>query len=142
LLKITDKISIDENELHFDFVRSSGPGGQNVNKVASAVQLRFDVNGSPSLPDDVRERLTKIAGNKITENGILIIEAKRRRSQYQNRQDAISRLAAMIRKAAEKPRKRHKTKPPAEAKKRRLEMKRRRSEIKKMRKPISKKDIE
>ena len=106
MIEITDSISLDDSELHIDFVQASGPGGQNVNKVATQVQLRFNIN-SPSLPDEVRLRLMRIAKNKITENGDLLIQAKRFRAQEQNRQDAINRLVELVRKAAIPPKKAH-----------------------------------
>ncbi|MGB7293657.1 MAG: alternative ribosome rescue aminoacyl-tRNA hydrolase ArfB [Thermodesulfobacteriota bacterium] len=133
MIQITDKIFINESEIKEEFIRSSGPGGQNVNRVATAVQLRFDVANSPSLPSDVRNRLLRIAGRRATEEGILIIEASRYRSQEKNRKDALDRLIRLIVKAAQKPKKRRKTKPTYESIKRRLESKRRRSRIKKLR---------
>jgi len=132
MIEITDDISINESDLKIDFVQASGPGGQNVNKVASQVQLRFNIN-SPSLSEDVRSRLMKIAKNRITENDDLLISAKRYRSQEQNRQDAINRLVELIRKAAIPPKKRKPTRPTMASKEKRLESKRRRSEIKKLR---------
>ena len=137
MIHITPAISIDEREIELDFVRSSGPGGQKVNKVATAVQLRFDVRHSPSLPDDVRQRLTRLAGKRLTDDGVLIIEARRFRTQEQNRQDAINRLVELIRRAARKPRSRRKTQPTAASKQRRLESKRRRSDTKRWRRPVS-----
>jgi len=136
MIKITRTIAIDESELQQEFIRASGPGGQNVNKVATAVQLRFDVGNSPSLPNDVRERLIRLAGRRITEGGVLIIDARRFRTQERNRQDAIHRLVELIRKAAEKPKPRRKVKPTLESKRRRLKAKRRRSEKKQMRRPV------
>ena len=133
MIQVTPTIAIDENELQMEFVRSSGPGGQNVNKVATAVQLRFDVARSPSLPDDVRQRLISLAGSRITDKGILIIDAQRFRTQAANRQDAINRLVELVHKASRKPTVRHKTKPTLASRQRRLETKRRRSEVKHLR---------
>jgi ribosome-associated protein len=133
MIKITDQIAIDESEIEYDFVRASGPGGQHVNKAATAVQLRFDVASSSSLPKDVRQRLVRIAGNQISAEGVLIIEASRFRSQHRNRKDAMDRLVELIDRAARKPRVRRRTKPTRAAKERRLRAKRRRSEIKRMR---------
>ncbi len=133
MISVTRTISIDERELNFQFIRSSGPGGQNVNKVSTAVQLRFDVGNSPSLPGDVRTRLIRLAGRRVTQEGILIIEARRERTQERNREDAIERLRELIRQAAQKPRPRKKTKPSKAAKERRLESKKQRGRIKKMR---------
>jgi ribosome-associated protein len=133
MIKITDKVSINENELEEQFIRSSGPGGQNVNRVATAVQLRFDAANSPNLPSDVRDRLLRIAGKRATEEGILIIEARRYRSQEKNRKDALDRLVNLIAKATQKRKIRRKTKPTYESIRRRLESKRRRSRIKRLR---------
>lgn len=132
-IKISDQLAVDDAEVRFNYIQSSGPGGQNVNKVASAVQLRFDVRGSPSLPEDIRLRLERLAGKRVSEDGILVIEARRYRTQEHNRQDALDRLAALIRKAAEKPKLRKRTRPTAEAKKKRLDEKRRRGDIKRLR---------
>jgi ribosome-associated protein len=130
MIRVTETIAIDERELQEEFVRASGPGGQNVNKVATAVKLRFDAAHSPSLPAEVRDRLIRLAGRRITEAGVIIIDARRFRTQERNRQDARERLVALIRKAAERPKARRKTQPTAASKKRRLEDKRRRSHIK------------
>jgi ribosome-associated protein len=136
MITVTPTISIDENELQFDFIRASGPGGQNVNKVATAVQLRFDVTGSVSLPDDVRERLLHLGGRRVTLDGVLIIEARRFRSQEKNRQDALERLFHLIEKAAAKPKKRLRTMPSRASKMKRLDAKRRRGEIKRQRRSV------
>lgn len=136
MIRITPNIAIEEKEIREEFTRSSGPGGQNVNKVATAVQLRFDAGNSPSLPEPVKERLIKLAGKRMTSENILIIEARRYRSQEKNRKDARERLIKLIRKAAQQPKPRRKTSRPAAAKKRRLEEKRKRSEIKQTRKPV------
>lgn len=133
MIEITPTLSIDDAEIQLDFIRSSGPGGQNVNKVASGVQLRFNVDASTTLPEEVKQRLRAIARNRITEDGILIIEAKRFRTQEQNRVDAIARLAALIQQATEAPKPRKKTRPSAAANARRIEDKRQRGAIKRMR---------
>ena len=137
MIRITRTIAIDESELKERFVRARGPGGQNINKVATAVQLRFDVAGSVSLGDDVRERLARLAGRRITDDGVLIIEGRRFRTRQRNRQDAMDRLIGLIRRAAEKPKPRRKTKPTLASKKRRLESKRRRSRTKHLRRAVS-----
>ncbi len=133
MIAVTTTISLDENELEFSFVRSSGPGGQNVNKVATAVQLRFDVARSPSLPGDVRARLIAGAGNKVTRDGVLLITARRFRTQERNRADAVDRLVEMIRSAATPPKRRRKTKPSKASKVKRVEEKRLRSSTKRLR---------
>ena len=130
MIRITDKIEIDEREIEERFIRSSGPGGQNVNKLSSAVQLRFDVRHSPSLPGPVRERLEKLAGRRLTKDGVLVITAQRHRTQDRNRRDAEERLIDLIARAAQAPLKRHKTRPPLAAKIERRENKARRAQIK------------
>lgn len=132
MLEITPSIQIDERELQIDFIRSSGPGGQNVNKVATAAQLRFDVRAS-SLPDDVKARLIHLAGKRITSDDVLLIEAKRFRTQDQNREDAIQRFVELVQQSLVKPKARKKTKPTAASKEERLKEKKRKGEIKKMR---------
>ena len=136
MLYITPNISIDEREISEEFVRSSGPGGQNVNKVATAVKLRFDVLRSPSLPDEVRRRLIRLAGKKMTRKGELIIDARRFRTQEMNRKDAIDRLIGLVRKAVYKPKPRFKTKPTLASRERRMETKHKRSGIKQARKTL------
>jgi len=133
MLRITDTIAIDDNELSESFVRSSGPGGQNVNKVSSAVQLRFDARGSPSLPNDVAVRLMRLAGKRLTKDGVIVIIAQQFREQERNRADARERLADLIRKAAVKPVPRRATKVPRAQKKARIEGKKHRSRIKNLR---------
>lgn len=135
MLQITPTLAIDESEIREEFVRASGPGGQNVNKVATAVQLRFDVAHSPSLPAEVRQRLARLAGRRMSSDGVLTIEARRYRTQARNRQDALDRLVTLIRKAAEPPKPRLKTTPTQASVRRRLETKRQRSKIKQLRQP-------
>ena len=132
VIVVNDAITIREEEIELRFVQASGPGGQNVNKVASAVQLRFDTS-SPSLPDGVRQRMMRIANKRIGKEGVLLIEAKRYRTQEQNRDDAIGKLVELIRRASIPPKVRRKTKPSAAAKHKRLEAKRRRGEVKRLR---------
>ena len=132
MIEITPSVQIDERELQIDFVRASGPGGQNVNKVATAAQLRFDVRTS-SLPEEAKERLIHLAGKRITSEGALLIEAKRFRRQEQNREDAIRRFVELVRRSLVRPKTRRKTKPTEAAKAERLKEKKRRGEIKKMR---------
>jgi ribosome-associated protein len=133
VIRITDTISIDESELEETFVRSSGPGGQNVNKLSTAVQLRFDVRHSPSLPNDVALRLMRLGGRRVTKDGVLVLIAQNHRTQERNRAEAQERLVALIREAAVKPIPRRATKPTKASKQRRIEGKKRRSGIKEMR---------
>lgn len=136
MIEVGRGIAIDERELEESFVRASGPGGQNVNKLATAVQLRFDVRGSPSLPDGVRERLERLAGRRLTREGVLVITAQRHRTQERNREDALARLVELVRQAAEPPPpKRRATRPTLASKRRRLEAKGRRSTVKALRGP-------
>lgn len=132
MIEITPTFSIDENELQLSFVRSSGPGGQNVNKVATAVQLRYDV-ANAYLPEEVKNRLKHLAGKKLTDEGVLVIEAKKYRTQEQNREDALIRFAALIRRSFEKPKERTKTKPTKASKEKRLKEKKERGDLKRMR---------
>jgi ribosome-associated protein len=132
MLEITPSLTIDERELQLEFIRGSGPGGQNVNKVATAVQLRFDLRAS-SLPEDVKNRLRSLAGKRLTSEDILVIEARKFRTQEQNREDAIQRFVELVRKAAIKPKTRRKTKPTQASKEERLKEKKRRADIKKIR---------
>jgi ribosome-associated protein len=140
MLRITRTISIYENELEYQFIGSSGPGGQNVNKVATAVQLRFDAGHSPSLPEDVRQRLRAIAGRRMLASGMLLIKAQRYRSQDRNRADAIERLVTLVQRAAVAPRQRHATKPTMASRERRLDTKVRRSRKKQLRGPVGRED--
>ena len=135
-IKITPTISIDNNEFEFDFVRSSGPGGQNVNKVATAVQLRFHITKSKSFDEKIKERLIQLAGKKVTSDGILRIDARRFRSQERNRNDAIQRLISLIEKAAKEDKPRKIKKITRAQKQRRLDAKRKRSEIKEIRRSV------
>lgn len=137
MIEITSDINIPEKEITEDFIRSSGPGGQNVNKVSTAVQLRFDVKNSPSLPDGVRRRLIRLAGSRMTKDGILVIKAERHRTREQNRRDAINRLADLIVAATKVPRYRIKTKPTQASRIKRLEAKQRRSKLKRRRGRVS-----
>jgi ribosome-associated protein len=132
-VRITDEIVLDERELEERFVRASGPGGQNVNKVATAVELRFDVRGSPSLPGPVRARLARLAGRRLTDEGVLVIRAERFRTQERNRADARERLAELVRQASVAPRRRIATKPSRAQRLQRLEAKVKRSSVKRLR---------
>ncbi|PWC40672.1 alternative ribosome rescue aminoacyl-tRNA hydrolase ArfB [Azospirillum sp. TSO22-1] len=137
MIRVTHRISLDESELHEEFVRASGPGGQHVNKTETAVQLRFDVRSSPNIPDDVKARLAKLAGSRMTQDGVLIIQADGYRSQLRNREDALERLIDLIRDASVPPKPRRPTKPTFGSQQRRLEGKAARSQVKKMRgKPV------
>ncbi len=130
MIRVTNNIALGEDEIVEQFIRSSGPGGQNVNKVATAVQLRFDVARSPNLPGPVRERLKRLAGRRLTGDGVLIIDARRYRTREQNRRDALDRLVTLVRKAAIAPTPRKATRPTAASRRRRLEGKQRRGILK------------
>ena len=133
LIRITPTIALDERELEFGFARASGPGGQNVNKVETAVQLRFDVAASPALPERVKHKLAELAGQRMTKDGVIIIFAQSYRSQERNKEDAFDRLRDLIIEASHRPKPRVKTRPTLASKKRRLEAKGRRGEVKKLR---------
>jgi ribosome-associated protein len=133
MIRITESISIDEAEIEESFVRSSGPGGQNVNKLSTAVQLRFDVSHSPSLPTDVAVRLVRLAGRRVTKDGVLVIIAQNHRTQERNRIEARDRLVDLIRRASARPIPRRATKPTKASRERRIETKKRRARIKSLR---------
>ncbi len=133
MIQVTERIAIDDKELVWDFVRASGPGGQNVNKVSSAAQLRFDVFRSPNLDDETKRRLARFAGQKLTNDGVIVITAERYRSQERNKADAVERLAAMIRQAAEREKPRRATRPTLASKRRRIESKKARAQTKRLR---------
>ena len=137
MIRIAPGVFLDEHALHWQFIRASGPGGQNVNKVATAVQLRFNVRDDRSLPEEVRERLLRQQGHRLTQEGELLIEAKRFRSQERNRQDAQNRLVALILQATIRPKQRIATRPTRASKQKRLEQKRQRSDIKRTRREVS-----
>jgi ribosome-associated protein len=133
MIVVIPSIALDEREIEERFVRASGPGGQNVNKLATAVQLRFDVERSPALPEGVRARLKTLAGRRLTQDGVLVITAQRHRTQERNRQDALDRLLDLIRRSATPPRPRRPTRPTLASKRRRLDAKSRRAGIKSLR---------
>ncbi len=141
MIEGTPSIKLDESELQFSFIRASGPGGQNVNKVATSVQLRFDIRNSPSLEQDVKERLIRLAGRKMTEDGVLIIIARRFRTQEKNREDAINRLRNLLEKASYTPATRKQTRPTRSSQEKRLQNKRMHSRVKIFRKPPHENDI-
>jgi ribosome-associated protein len=133
MIRVTGQINIDEREIEESFVRASGPGGQNVNKLSTAVQLRFDVRGSPSLPGEVRERLERFAGRRLTREGVLVIIAQQHRTQARNREDALARLIDLVRRAAVAPRPRRPTKPSKASRQRRVDAKKHRASLKRLR---------
>ena len=140
MLKINSNITIKTNEIRFDFVRSSGPGGQNVNKVASAAQLRFDIRNSTSIPEEIKPKLIKLAGKRVTSDGILVLDARTSRSQSQNREEALERLRSLILEALHKPNPRRKTKPTPASIEKRLRNKKARGSVKRLRGNVKKED--
>jgi len=132
-IRITGRLALDPAEIHESFIRAGGPGGQHVNTTATAVQLRFDVRRSPSLPDDVRRRLERLAGSRLTREGVLVLQAQGHRSQKRNREEALARLVDLVRTAARPPTPRKKTRPPKASKRRRLDDKKKHGELKSLR---------
>ncbi len=133
MLQITSSVQIDERELQFEHVRASGPGGQNINKVATGIQLRFDITNSPSLASDLKGRLIRLAGKRVSTDGVLVIEAKRFRTQEANREDAVQRFVELVQRASVKPKKRLRTKPTKASLEKRLKEKKQRGKVKKIR---------
>jgi len=140
MIRVNEDISIPDSEITLAFVRADGPGGQHVNKTATAVQLRFDVRQSPSLPEGVRQRLQRLAGRRLTRDGVLVIDARSHRSQKQNREEALGRLIHLVQAAARPPRPRRPTKPSAASRRRRLESKRQRARLKQSRQSVRNSD--